>query len=38
MVRLEYLRRGVAVGRGGRRRGSGGTRRFKERGSSGIGR
>ena len=32
MVGLGDLRRGVAVGRGGRRRGSGRTRRFKERG------
>ena len=39
MVGLGDLRRGgVAVGRGGRRRGSGRTRRFKERGSSGTGR
>ena len=38
MVRRGYLRREVAVGRGGRRRGSGGTRIFKEMGSSGTGR
>ena len=38
MVGLGYLRRWVAVGRGGRRSGSGGTKRFKERGSSGTGR
>ena len=35
---LGYFMRGVAVGRGGRRRGSGETRIFKERGSSGTGR
>ena len=35
---LGYLRREVAVRRGGRRRGCGGTRSFKERGSSGTGR
>ena len=38
MVGLAYLRREVAVGRGGRRRGSGGTMIFKEMGSSGTGR
>ena len=35
---LGDLRREVAVGLGGRRRGSGWTRRFKERGSIGTGR
>ena len=38
MVGLGYLRRWVAVGQGGRRRGIGGTRIFYERGSSGTGR
>ena len=38
MVGLGDLRREVAVGLGGRRRGSGGTRRFKERGCSETGR
>ena len=37
MVGLRYLMREVAVGRGGRRRDSGGTRIFKEMGSSGTG-
>ena len=37
MVGLGDLRRGVA-GRGGRKRGSGGTMRFMVRGSSGMGR